>query len=508
LNALHFDTRHDVIRRELLFAEGDRFDPHLLAETERNLRSLGFLNKVVVAPVDTSADGDVRVRISAHETWSLETSLSFSLASDKTSRWSLAFSEDNFLGRGLQLGLNLGADENGDFYSVFLRERRLFGSYWRLQLFLTDRSDGYVRQVRIERPFFNQAQSWGIDFAADGSLQDERYYLSNAGSAGADPARLESLYGRFPYLREGVALTGLNRVGDGESWQVWRIGLGISVRRQQADLTNPVVELSDDRFVDLSFLEEEGSPLARDNGWTVWPQLVVTTETRHWAKERFVLRYGVVEDLPLGSNASLRIGPAGPAVGSTSGNGERVKAWLQGNEGRRLMGGYLLASYDARATFGRAADQTWRVDLTAGWLTHFGDPQRPWHSHVIAEAGRGKSLLGSEAFVLGLQRGLRTLGFDGQAGDRLYRWNVEQGKVLPFDLFGFFNLGLAGFYSGGSAWFEDEDHGFDDTRHEAGFGVRLGSTRSSRAERTRLDVSWALDGSEGPVFTAVTQGFF
>ena len=33
MNAVHVDTRHYVIRKELLFATGERFDPALLEET-------------------------------------------------------------------------------------------------------------------------------------------------------------------------------------------------------------------------------------------------------------------------------------------------------------------------------------------------------------------------------------------------------------------------------------------------------------------------------------------
>ena len=95
------------------------------------------------------------------------------------------------------------------------------------------------------------------------------------------------------------------------------------------------------------------------------------------------------------------------------------------------------------------------------------------------------------------------------AGDRLARWNVEQGKATDWEVLGLFRLGAAVFYDGGCAWWTDEARSLaEDTRHEAGFGLRIGPTRSSGTQVSRLDVSWALDGSEGPVFTATTRGFF
>src|SRR5213078_121656 len=41
-DAIHGVTRAEVVRRELLFAEGNALDPPRLAETERNLRALGL----------------------------------------------------------------------------------------------------------------------------------------------------------------------------------------------------------------------------------------------------------------------------------------------------------------------------------------------------------------------------------------------------------------------------------------------------------------------------------
>ena len=49
INALHIRTREDVIRRELLFKVGDRLDPFLIAETERNLRALPFIRAARIA---------------------------------------------------------------------------------------------------------------------------------------------------------------------------------------------------------------------------------------------------------------------------------------------------------------------------------------------------------------------------------------------------------------------------------------------------------------------------
>ena len=52
-NRLHFQTRRAVIRRELLFRVGQPYDSALVAESERNLRSLGVFRKVQIDSVRT-----------------------------------------------------------------------------------------------------------------------------------------------------------------------------------------------------------------------------------------------------------------------------------------------------------------------------------------------------------------------------------------------------------------------------------------------------------------------
>src|SRR6478672_8464112 len=49
-DALHIETRASVIRKFLLFQEGDPYDPTRLEETERNLRVLPFLKAASVVP--------------------------------------------------------------------------------------------------------------------------------------------------------------------------------------------------------------------------------------------------------------------------------------------------------------------------------------------------------------------------------------------------------------------------------------------------------------------------
>ncbi len=509
MNGVHFNTRKYVLRRELLFESGDSFNPERLAETERNLRRLGYLNDVRVTAVDTTADGKVNIRISAQESWTLRTSLSYSLASGGDQRWSVSLSDRNFLGHGVTLGAGLGQDENTSFWNLWFRQQRLFGTGLRLGVDYSSRQDGYVRQVFLSRPFYAQSDLWTMDLKYWDNLADFRYYLSNAGTAGDDPARNASLYAKLPYHQSGADGGFQFRLTHSDEGRIWRLGGGIRVAKTNFDLNETEYVLSDGRTENLSWLAEPGQPFARDQGTTVFPYVWLHSLGRDWSKARYVLQYGPVEDLPLDFDFDFKAGPAGGRLGSTTGYAESkfrfeglVTKWV------RLGGGYLLLYGVGDAETGSAEVRTYRYDLVTGWIASAGRESSPWITRIFAEYGQGQNLLGSRALLLGLDRGMRTLEFDGMAGDRLGRWNIEQGKAMPWELAGLFRMGFAAFYSGGRAWWRDEALGQSYIRHEAGFGLRFGPTRSANSQIARIDLAWDLNGDGSPVITAITRGFF
>ncbi len=509
MNAVHFNTRHHVIRRELLFKTGENFSSDVLSETERNLRELGFLNNVHVTAVDTTADGRVNVLVSTREAWTLRTSVSYSRASGGDQRWSVSGSDGNFLGYGTTVGAGLGADENSSYWNLWYRQRRLFKSGFWLGLDYSNREDGHTRRIVFMRPFYALDDPWGMEFWAWDRQYDERYYLSNGGPAGLDASDPYRLYSLLAYREKGIQARFQIRRSERESERIWRIGGGVDVvdRQFHGDLAQ--VALSDGRVADLTWLAEPGRPYAREQGVEVTPFLWLHTEGRRWAKSRYVLRYGQIEDVSLAWLLDVKVGPRGGTVGSTSGyaesrwHGEAIyQRWYPAGKG------FLVTQLSGQADVGSENVSTYKYDAVLGWTGKTGAEMSPWLTRVFAEYAQGRNLLGSNALTLGLDRGLRTLDFDGMAGDRLMRWNVEQGKALPWEVAGLMRAGVAAFYSGGSAWWRDEDRGTDDIRHEAGFGLRFGPTRSARSEIARIDLTWNLNGSGGPVITAITRGFF
>jgi len=96
-NHLHVLTRERFIRSLLLFKVGDPVDPARIAESERLLRSTGFLSPVTIT-VDT-VPGGAEVVVRTHDEWTTLAGASFGLAGNRT-HVGASLSEENLLGWG------------------------------------------------------------------------------------------------------------------------------------------------------------------------------------------------------------------------------------------------------------------------------------------------------------------------------------------------------------------------------------------------------------------------
>jgi outer membrane protein assembly factor BamA len=76
-NLLHITTRENVVRRVLLFAEGDRVRERRIYETERLLRALPFVKDAHIDPV-VGPDGIIVARVRVRDAWTTQVNAGFS----------------------------------------------------------------------------------------------------------------------------------------------------------------------------------------------------------------------------------------------------------------------------------------------------------------------------------------------------------------------------------------------------------------------------------------------
>jgi hypothetical protein len=107
-NRLHIDTRQRTIRNYMLIREGDRIDPHALADTEHILRATRFIHdaSIEVLTIPGVADS-VDVLVALRDRWSIGVGGSIS----NTERYRVNIFDRNFLGFGHTLDYGIDVDK-------------------------------------------------------------------------------------------------------------------------------------------------------------------------------------------------------------------------------------------------------------------------------------------------------------------------------------------------------------------------------------------------------------
>jgi hypothetical protein len=102
LNKTHVNTNERIIRKNLLFAEGDTISPLTLSDNERILRQLSFIDdaRIIVVPV---SDGESDILVLTKDVYSLGGSFSY----QGLKKGTISVFEKNILGIGHEFGLEV-----------------------------------------------------------------------------------------------------------------------------------------------------------------------------------------------------------------------------------------------------------------------------------------------------------------------------------------------------------------------------------------------------------------
>ncbi|MFO0415772.1 MAG: hypothetical protein ACK5Y6_00655, partial [Pseudomonadota bacterium] len=168
-NGVKVPTTENVIRTEILFKEGDPFDPYLLRQTARNLRLQRYLRDIKVVP---TFDGDaVDVLVSARDSWTLIPYLSYSSGTGQRNR-GVGITEGNLLGGATRVDTRYQEQESRKTYAVSVFDPQFLGTRHNFTTGYADRSDGQVYHGSIGLPFRHllQQDSWSFDFSRQNTI--------------------------------------------------------------------------------------------------------------------------------------------------------------------------------------------------------------------------------------------------------------------------------------------------------------------------------------------------
>lgn len=120
-------TLDQVIRRQFNSVEGDPFNPREIREAAERIRALGYFETAEVNAREGSAPDRVVVDVDVVEAPTGSFSFGASLSSNDGIGFAIRFAEENFLGRGQRLALNVQTTEDSRRYGINFVEPAFLG---------------------------------------------------------------------------------------------------------------------------------------------------------------------------------------------------------------------------------------------------------------------------------------------------------------------------------------------------------------------------------------------
>lgn len=467
-NMLHIQTRRSVVRRELLFAEGDQADPALIAQTERNLRALPFLRDARIETSDVDADADGRtdhvdVRVQVWDTWSLTPQVRFERFGDG-SAWELGVVDTNLLGLGKHVAVTHQVTLDRSANRFLYRDPQLAGSRLTLNLSAATLSDGDEGFAGLGRPFYSLEDDWAFAVGAGAFTRSD------------------------PLFKDGAEVSRLRHVARGGDVEVAR---GFQARPDRALRVHVAYRSRFDRVDDT----------VREFGIV---EVGIRSVTHRFTQITHLNRFERTEDLNLGPQSYASVGVSAPGLGGQQGQVLFVTA---GQSGAVKFGPshFLLASVTATGRRERGA-----------WANAIGEARvRYLRKHATRHLLIGKvhfraghDLDPEVQMLLGTESGLRGYPVRRFEGTRSLLLSAEERWFVADDIAQLLSVGVAAFVDSGFVWPDGRRIDLGDLKTGIGGSLLLGSNRLSSVPGIRLDAGYGLNrvpNAGGWVFNALSS---
>ena len=459
-NWLHLQTRESTLQQLLLFKTGDTYDPRLLQETERLLRSTGYLGSATIRTL-ACPDGQAEIEVITQDVWTLKPSLSFGRKGGTNSS-SFGIEESNLLGLGTQLGLDIKSGVDRDTRTLYYHDPLLGGQRLDLNGSYAKNSDGKSRSLGLERPFYALDTRWaaGVSWRNETRL-DSAYEQGQIVGQYQTTERYAKVYGG---LSEGLR----------DGWvQRWKLGITHDEHRAMPLATNTLPGLT-----------------TRSDRKLVYPWIGYEWLQDSYQTVRNQDQIGKTEDLELGWHGMAWLGAASPAFGA-----DRSAAVfsLQLYKGLKPWPDTTLL-FDASAT-GRVEREGFAGTLLKASARHYLRQSDKRSLYLALSTERVANPDADQQVLLGGDTGLRGYPLRYQSGHGRWLFTAEQRYFTDWYPWRVFNVGGAVFYDMGRAWDQNPNTQIPQgLLRDIGFGLRLGNSRSAIGNVVHIDVAFPLDG--------------
>lgn len=321
-NKLHVKSQRITIRNLLLIRKNQVFDSLLVKESERLVRSSGYVRDVLFFVQSTSKNSDsVDIYIRELDRWSITPKAGFS-----GSRVALQLNERNFLGFGHEFknAYTWYHTSGDDAYKTSYYIPNIRNTYVNTTIqYGTDEYRNFTKGFAIDRPFYSAFTKWaaGVNF----TQQFRKDSINTSDSL--------FILQKFKFNAQDYWA--------GNAMQIFK---GNSENNRTTNFISAI------RFLRIRYLERpiEYIDTLHLYGDENFYMAGIGISTRKYVRDKYIFKYGVTEDVPIGK-----------VYGLTGGYQEK------NNKGRLYLGarislgnyfswGYLSSSYEY-GTFFRAS---------------------------------------------------------------------------------------------------------------------------------------------------------
>jgi len=455
---LHGRTHKSIIRDQLLFRSGERYSRRLIDESERILRADSYFYDAWIRPVRYH-DGKVDLRVTTRDVWTLNPGFNFG-RSGGTNSTGVQLQELNLLGTGVAVKVAHTKNIDRTESQLEVSDMHAFGTWTAVDVNYANLSDGRMHDLTLNHPFYALDTRWA------------------AGLAGRNDEQTDHLYDRgqiidqFQDRHQAVQVYGGWSHGLQNGW----------VRRWSSGVT---------------YDEHVFAPVSTWTGVTAIPEdrrflypwlqfdLVQDDYLKLWNHDQIAR----TEDFHLGTTASVRVGWADAALGSS-----RSALMVQSSAGRGLRSGSSTLLLAGTLT-GRLENGEPRNALLAGSVRYYVEQNEHWLFFTALEGTKGWRLDLENQILLGGDNGLRGYPLRYQDGTARALWTLEQRYFTDWYPFRLFRVGAAVFFDSGRTWgsapLAAPSLGL---LKDAGFGLRFGNARSGLGNVVHVDLAFPFNG--------------
>lgn len=488
-NALHPRTRASVIRRDLLFRQGDCYDPDLIAESERLLRDNHFLAAARIHHHER-ADGDHDLIVETRDEWSARLDIRVSLNNGLEFNGA-SLRESNFLGTGKAVELfYLDYAANRDYGAGF-HTHQLGARRWHLGTALGRSRIGPLAYQSLAYPFREETGRWA---AREEYRQNHRFFDYLIDEAGTERHLL------LPAHTRAFDLAAMHRFGRPGS----HLTLGAALSYTEISFPGGI------GAVELIHGDDFGDPHPADSLW-LQPLLRQATPLRSlrslillghrtitWTKRQGFDTLRGEQDLRLGTDFSMALGRSLTTRHTPHHLFTALDLFAGGETEALLLAGRLRG--DAQYSLGEDGTNGWNdIFAEAEGLAYWKpDPAGRQTMVLRAAATGGWETRSPFQLILGGDLGVRGYPQERFPGGRRLLFSLEDRIIFEGPLRELVDLGATAFLDLGRIWPGDAPYGIDSGwRASAGIGLRnafpSGGRRTYRIDLAlpiRPEVGW------------------